>query len=246
LAFNVAMTAQTDAPPDPAEQERIVTLMRGYAANYRVPDLAFERKDTEFHGAIRADKWHRFHTSCTSRFAHDGEEYWRPSRENCQPIPSERWRKAGWYEGVRVGGVDVLKPLATADTAWDRWVTLQGHRLSTFRYSVSVNHSKWVPSEVLGGGGSARVPYSGSVSVDPSTGAIWRVAYAITEIPVAFKARNIVGADDYTEMTIGDARFMLKVHSTETTSYSVPYRYEFVFLDYHRFQADSSITFAPQ
>ena len=151
LAFRAATTAQTDAPPDAPEQARILTLMRQYAASYRMPDLAFDYTTTTFEGPAGSNKLHKRWTGDSSRLVHDGREYMRLVGKNGKPSRIDnKWREVGMYP------TGLFEALASrAALVWDRWDTLQARRFAVFNYSVSQEDSKWI---LPGGTASLRVP----------------------------------------------------------------------------------------
>jgi hypothetical protein len=239
LAFRAVTTAQTDAPPDTAEQERILTLMRQYAASYRMPDVAYDYTTTSFDSPAGSNKWHQRSAGDSSRLVHDGREYWCVTGKNGKPSKLAKWKEVGIYP---TGLFEALASRATL--VWDRWDTLRARRFAVFNYSVGQQDSKWILPER--GIASARVPYSGSVHVDPVTGAIWRVSEVVNEIPARFKTRHISGVRDYDQVAMGTTQYLLLMtHSViiRPNLWDVDERDDWVYRNYHKFDADSSITF---
>lgn len=126
LVFSGATVAQNDAPPGSAEQERILTLMRQYAAKYqRRPDVAFDQTLTSFRSRIGSDAWQEEFKTDQNRIAHDGREYlcclrrkngkvegryesgcpWRASILDGSMVPSRSYRfSVGREQGHRCMG----------------------------------------------------------------------------------------------------------------------------------------------
>jgi hypothetical protein len=242
LVFGVAAIAQTDAPPDGAERERILALMRQYVATYgsRVPDVTYDTTITAFQGRAASNKWHKQGTTYSSRIAHNGHEYYRPVGNNGEPVPRAQWKRGG---GRPFNLWDVVEALGRATLVWNRWDTLRGHRLAVFDYTVGRQDSKWAVIE--GSTGSAIVPYAGSVYVDPATGAVWRVSDVITDIPVRFKTRYASGTLDSDLIMIGTTQYLLPVTEIEIVrgEGEMDRRTELVYRNYHKFEVDSSIDF---
>lgn len=248
LAFRGAVTAQTEAPPDAAEQEQILTLMRRYATSYRMPDVAYEQTIVSSEGRVGSNKWHTVGGSNSNRLAHDGREYWccasiSVGGRTRKPPAHPKWKNAGLFSFSQ------FEALATKATiVWDHWETLRAHRLAVFNYSVSLKDSEWGLDRAVKRGSDwtliksgVYAPYSGSVYVDPATGAVWRITQVITEIPAPVKF--ISGVADYDEVMIGTRQYLLPVTSSTIIRRDTDRRDEWFFRNYHKFDADSSITF---
>jgi hypothetical protein len=269
LVFSGTSVAQDDAPPGSAEQERILTLMRQYAAKYqKTPDVAFDQTLTSFRGRIGSDAWQEEWKNDQSRIAHDGRVYlcclsrkkgkWRVDTNPIAAGGRQYWTEAWSLPGHTVFPWDGSK----ATVVWDRWDTRRDHRLAVFNYSVSqrdshylvttfpnaakIPHSGDVPysGPVTEIHDSANAPYSGSVWVDPATGSIWRCSDIVKETPARFRTRYASNVEDFDQFTIGTTEYLLLVARVEVVRTKVEMlRGEWAYRNYHKFDADSSITF---
>ena len=269
LVFSGTTVAQDDAPPGSAEQERILTLMRQYAAKYqKTPDVAFDQTLTSFRGRIGSDAWQEEWKNDQSRIAHDGRVYlcclsrkkgkWRVDTNPIAAGGRQYWTEAWSLPGHTVFPWDGSE----ATVVWDRWDTRRDHRLAVFNYSVSqrdshylvttfpnaakIPHSGDVPysGPVTEIHDSANAPYSGSVWVDPVTGSIWRCSDIATEIPARFGTRYASNVENFDQFTIGTTEYLLLVARVEVVRTKVEMlRSEWAFRNYHKFEADSAITF---
>ena len=269
LTFRGAMTAQTDAPPGSAEQERILTLMRQYAAKYqKKPDVAFDLTLTSFRGRIGSDAWQEEWKSDQNRIAHDRHEYlcclsrkkgkWRVDTNPIAAGGRQYWTEAWSLSGHTVFPWDGSK----ATVLWDRWDTLRAHRLAVFDYTVGqqdshylvttfpnaakIPHSGDIPysGPVTDIHDSANAPYSGSVWVDPATGSIWRCSDVVTEVPARFGTRYASNVEDFDQFTIGTGQYLLIAARVEVVRTKVSMsRSEWAYRNYHKFEAGSSVTF---
>jgi hypothetical protein len=174
--------------------------------------------------------------------------------------PGERqyWTEAWFLPDHTVFPWDGSK----ATVVWDRWDTLRSRRLAVFNYGVSQQDSHWLVApfprfaKIPHSGGvpysgpvtdihdSANVPYSGSVWVDPDAGSVWRTSDIVTEIPVRFGTRYASSDEDFDQFTIGTTQYLLPVARVEVVRYKGDMlRSEWAFRNYHKFEADSAITF---
>src|SRR5664280_1484406 len=93
FAFRAATTAQTDAPPDAAEQERILSLMRKYAASYERPDVSYDRTVTYFSRLTASSPWRERMTEDTNWVARGQSEYSRPAGKGGKPNARAKWTR---------------------------------------------------------------------------------------------------------------------------------------------------------
>jgi hypothetical protein len=241
VVVGAAAIAETDAPPDGAEQQRILAAMRQYVASYgyQLPDVTYESTITDFEGRAASDKWHKQGTIYSNRIRHHGYEYFRLADKNGKPFRHAKWKPTGG----RFNCADVFEALGRATLVWNRWDTLRDHRLAVFDYTVSQQDSKWTVVEPPTA--SAVVPYVGSVYVDPATGAIWRLTNVITEIPARFKGRYLSSVYDSDLVTSGTTQYLFFIAHTEIVRRegAADRRVEWVYRNYHKFEVDSSIDF---
>jgi hypothetical protein len=254
LVFGGIGAAQDDAPPDTAGQERILSLMRDYAASYRIPDVTFDRAVTISRRRGPSETWREVFQGENRRIAHDGREYLccRNGKDR-KPIPNQwvpPWSVPGSGEFPWDG--------SKATVTWVRWDVVRGHRVAVFDYSVSAQDSHWIlpnfrndavvprsdgvkfSGPVTDFRGSAVLPYSGNVWVDPSTGAIWRTSTVTGEPPARSRIRSSSGTTDYDLLTLGTTQHLLRVANVTVVGTD---RVETLFRNYRKFEADSSITF---
>ena len=244
LAFSCEIAAQENAPPSQSDQQRILALMREYVSSYRVPDIAYDQATTFFSQPGTP-------TLNSQRINHDGHEYLccRIDKKG-KKVPGE-WKEAftPHYGPLYPWGGD------HASTVWKGWETLHGHRLAVFDYQVKKENSTALTCEKpeFSGGRysghvtcrySEKVPYHGSVWLDPETGAIWRDASVQDEFPARDAFRYIASNAEYDEIVIGAKTYMLAVKDESTSrTKSDSERFGRVFRNYRKFEADSTITF---
>jgi hypothetical protein len=240
---------QAQAPPSPAEQDKLLDLMRQYAEQYvsNLPNFICVQVTSQYQGNKKGKHWHRGDTLTAKLTYAQGHEHRALYLVNDKPIrPGRRpWRTPLVTEGEFGTLLErVLGPDNGAIFTWARWETIRNKRAAVFDYTVDQAHSSLSLS--LSGYVKATVPYTGSVYADPDTGAIWRITDSANEIPPELQTESIRTTIDYAEATIGDAKYLLPLEATvsmQTDRNQV--RNEIQFQHYRKFETDSNITFGP-
>jgi hypothetical protein len=258
LVFGGAYAAQSDALPDAPERDRILKLMREYAASYHLPDVMYDQMLTLSRRPSGSETWRTVWMNESRRIAHDGREYLccRLGKHN-KPAPNQ------WVQSWYVPGSDTFPwDGSKASLVWNRWDVVRGHRVAVFDYSVTQQDSHFImpyfrdkaviprldgapySGPVTDLRNSAVLPYAGSMWVDPSTGAIWRLSMQIGEFPARFKIKHSSAVTDFDLVTLGTTQYLLKVADVEVLPYSADTdRCERLYSNYRKFEADSSVTF---
>lgn len=240
---------QAQAPPSPAEQDKLLDLMRQYAEQYvsNLPNFICVQVTSQYQGNKKGKHWHKGDTLTAKLTYAQGHEHRALYLVNDKPIrPGRRpWRTPLVTEGEFGTLLErVLGPDNGAIFTWARWETIRNKRAAVFDYTVDQAHSSLSLS--LSGYVKATVPYTGSVYADPDTGAIWRITDSANEIPPELQTESIRTTIDYAEATIGDAKYLLPLEATvsmQTDRNQV--RNEIQFQHYRKFETDSNITFGP-
>ena len=249
-AMVISGTLFAQAPPDPAEQDRLLAAIEAYAAGYvsGLPNFLCEQVTHQYDAALKSNRWHKG-DALTSRLSfQSGKEKRVLELVNGKPADPERrqWRTPLTSEGefgILLGVV--LGPDSDATFTWNRWESIRGKRLAVFDFSVDKEHStlRMQLSDLA----QAVLPYHGSVFADPDSGAVWRITDAVTsDIPPKLEMRDISTVIDYEETTIGDRQYLLPASATvAVTTWSRRIRNEIEFQGYRKFDADSVIHFDP-
>ncbi|MCU1273928.1 MAG: hypothetical protein JWO48_1359 [Bryobacterales bacterium] len=249
LAFGLAHGSYAQTAPDPAEQDRLLTLMHEYAAQYvsSLPNFLCVQETRQLEAGKKSNRWHKGDTLTSTLAFNKGRELRTLDLVNGKPIEagSRRWRTPLVTEGeFGILLSRVLGPKSEAFFTWNRWETVRGRRLAVFDFSVDKQHSTLTLnlSDLV----KAIVPYHGSVYADPPTGAVWRITDTASDIPAALLTREISTTIDYDEVSIGTNKFLLPVEAIVSLLLeNKKVRNEMEFRNYKKFEADSSITFGP-
>jgi hypothetical protein len=249
LAASLAIALRGQDAPTAAEQDHILELMYGYAAQYvdNLPNFLCVQVTRQLEANVNSNHWHKGDTLVYKLSFQHGDERRSLDLVNGKPAdPAKRhWRTPLVTEGeFGILLSRVLGPSSEAVFTWRGWETLRGKRLAAFDYSVDKRHSTLRLS--LGDLAKAVVPYTGSVFGDPATGAVWRITDDANDIPLSLMTREIATTIDYRDTTIGDKTYLLPVEAVVSLLIDrKKVRNEIEFQDYRKFEADSSITFDP-
>ncbi len=112
-----------------------------------------------------------------------------------------------------------------------------------YDFDVERVHSHWhiqVPSQ------SVTPAYKGSVWIEPSSGRVLRIEIQARNLPEEFPLDTVESAIDYEKVRIGAGEFLLPVHAESLSCQrgtSDCTRNSLDFRNYHKYEADSTITF---
>ena len=146
LALALAHGTYAQTAPDPAEQDRLLTLMREYGAQYvsSLPNFICVQETRQLEAGTKSNRWHKGDTLTATLAFNKGRELRTLDLVNGKSIEAgSRRRRAPLVTegefGILLGSV--LGPKSEAFFTWNRWETLRGKRLAVFDFSVDKQHS---------------------------------------------------------------------------------------------------------
>lgn len=249
LVLALARSSYTQTDPDAAEQDRLLSLMHAYAAQYvsSLPNFICVQETRQLEAGKKSNRWHKGDTLTSTLAFNKGREMRTLDLVNGKrpETGSRRWRTPLVTEGeFGILLARVLGPKGEALFTWSRWETVRGKRLAVFDFSVDKENSTL--SLNLSGLVKAVVAYHGSLYADPTTGAVWRITDTASDIPAALLTREISTSIDYDEVSIGTNKYLLPVGAIVSLLLeNKKVRNEMEFRNYRKFEADSSIVFGP-
>ena len=233
--------------PLSAEQQKLLDQSRRYALDYvsNLPNFICRQVTRQFEAGRKPEHWRKLETIGSRLVFSEGREERTIETINDKPPSRNRaLRRPLQTEGefgVLLG--NVFGEASKAVFSWNGWQTLRGKRVAVFDYIVDNEHSTLRLS--LSNLVRAVVPYHGSIYADPATGVVWRITNSPFDIPDEVRTRSIATVIDYDAVTINGQTHLLPVEASvalDTGSHNVLNRMEF--LDYRKFDAESTITFA--
>lgn len=153
-----------------------------------------------------------------------------------------------WTEGEFSGEIPmVFSSESAAVFSHPHSESVRGHATVRYDFAVDQDHSRWTITAAGTGYGKDFSPaYTGRVWVEKQTGEALTIEMSVSELPPGFPVASVGSHTDYDYEKIGDAKFLLPVHS-QTISCSpggnVCLKNETDFKDYKKFETTSSVTF---
>jgi hypothetical protein len=161
----------------------------------------------------------------------------KPPREAVEKTGS--W-STGEYSSVQL---DVLSTGTRADFHNKRSTTIANRAAWRYDFSVEQPNSHW---HVYTSSESYNPEYTGGIWIDKDSSRVLRIELAARNMPRTFSLDTVESSVDYDYVLIGDARFLLPVHSEALTcerGTSICSRNTIDFRNYKKFSADTNITF---
>ena len=175
-----------------------------------------------------------------------GKESYKNILINGKP-PKEAIEKTGsWSTGEYSSLLlDILSPGTETDFHNRRSTTIANRAAYRYDFSVDQPNSHW---HVYASAESYVPEYTGTIWIDKESSRVLRIELSARNMPRAFPLDTVESAVDYDYVPIGDAKFLLPVHSEALScerGTSLCTRNVIDFRNYKKFTADTSITFDP-
>jgi hypothetical protein len=188
--------------------------------------------------------WRAIDTVTADVVSENGQETYKNILVNGKP-PREDVDKSGTWSTGEYSSVllDVLSPGTQTDFHNKRSTTIVNRAAWRYDFSVDQPNSHW---SIHASTRSYNPEYVGAIWIDKESSRVLRIELAARNMPRAFPLDTVESSVDYDYVPIGDARYLLPVHSEALScerGTSVCGRNSIDFRNYKKFTADSSITF---
>ncbi|HEX4751129.1 MAG TPA: hypothetical protein VH302_16430 [Bryobacteraceae bacterium] len=229
----------------PEQQQKLIAAARAYSNRYseNLPSFICTQTVDQFEGDKKAHHW-RKGDSLTSQLVWDrGREQRTLQLVNSRPVPAHKlWRSPLVSEGEFGNLLDsVFSSESQASFTFRGWENLDGKRLAVFAYNVDQQHSKLRLSM---GMYDTVVACWGVIYLDEDNGTVWRITNDADNFPQELHTKSVSRSVDYSEVAIGDNRYVLPVHASVILNTGERnLRNELRFESYRKFTADSRISF---
>jgi hypothetical protein len=198
-----------------------------------------------FMSSTRPVDWRALDIVSTEVVYQAGKETYRDIQINGKPVHKPIEQIGGSWSTGEFASVllDVFARSTAADFRSRGDDTIAGTRARVYNFTVQQPNSHWTvqaPSQ------SIRPAYRGAIWIDPQTGRVMRIEMGARSLPAEFPLDTVESSVDYGTVRLGSGEYLLPVRA-ETLSCqrgtSNCSRNTIDFRNYHRFEADSSVTF---
>jgi hypothetical protein len=216
-------------PPDLAEQKAIFARAGDYALaymhnlpNFRCTQTTRRLDDDPLsarrHKADVVGRLHEHDTIVSELTYSNGAEL-----RHVRTVNGQVWRNEEPIEGLTTRGEfgsimgSIFRSSAAAKAVWNHWETLDGKRLAVFDYSVDRAHSNleitWCCDARSRGWRRVTAEYRGVLSIEPASGAIFRVTRRAVNIPAGFPTRTADAFVEYRTVDVGGKSWLCPTRS---------------------------------
>jgi hypothetical protein len=240
---------ETDRQTFPSSGDPVIDKAREAAFSFSetLPNYVVKQFTTRYETETARGgqtSWHAIDTVSADVVSEGGKESYRNILINGKP-PKQAIEKTGSWSTGEYSSVllDVLSPGTRADFHNKRSTTIVNRAAFRYDFSVDKPNSHW---HVYTAAESYNPEYTGVIWIDKENSRVLRIELAASNMPRAFPLDTVESAVDYDFVLIGDAKFLLPVHSEAlscergTAGCS---RNVIDFRNYKKFSADTSITF---
>jgi hypothetical protein len=235
-----------DAPPEPAEQAKIIAAMREAALAFdknlpnfictqtthretrREPDLALGVRVSggRTGGAIataptNSGMWEPQDNFEQQLSYFDHHETYVLLKRNGKPVGKGQGSPPGLTSSGEFGSTlgHVFEAESKTEFEWKRADTLRGQPVYVFAFRIAKENSA---AQMTAGGRTAVVAYHGFLFVDRETKTVMRVTTE-AEVPPDFPLQGATQSLDYGRFTIGGEQFLLPLHADIQTKATEEY-----------------------
>jgi hypothetical protein len=176
-----------------------------------------------------------------------GKESYRNVEVNGKARKSFEDTNGSWSTGEFASTLrDILSPWTAAEFHPRRNALIAGMAAKVYDFSVERTNSHW---HVQVAAQSINPAYKGSLWIDPKSGRVLRIEMQARALPEEFPLDTVESAVDYENVRIGEGTFLLPAHAESLScerGTSHCSRNVIDFRNYHKFNSETSITFADQ
>jgi hypothetical protein len=246
------MCAFSQAPPDAAEQQRILHQVTDFARGYvdRLPDFTCVRTTKHMLAPSATKEWKPQVTVASELSNYKREEHYVITNVDGVPknkVPARIMAK-GWYESNGNFGLalrEIFDPEVHTEFQWSEWNSTNGKRAYVFSYKVPLADSKSSSDRCVSfiAFKSCKVinyGYHGLLFIDADSSDIERLTITPDDLPASHG--RWTQSIDYARAKVGGGEYLLPVaDSFETTGAKTLFRNESVYGSYKKFGVESTL-----
>ncbi len=248
----VMTTPQPTGPREPSEAEKKQTLeaAREFALSYvkSLPDfqcMQVTRRSVDTHFQPGSEgSWSSQDRIIEKLTFFEHKENYELIMHNDNALVGKTWESLG---GSMSRGewatllAEIFEPATSTDFHWLRWGQLRGQLTHVYQYRVQQQFSQ----ETISYENQQRITagFHGQVYIQSGTNVVLRVT-VVPDIPPTFPVQDVDQTVDYDYQKIGTETFLLPLRSqVQMRDGHIASRNELEWHQYHKYSADTSITF---
>ncbi len=251
LLPNLAMPVNSAdlVAPDPGEQAKILDKVKAYAEQYvsGLPDFICDQIVEQSEAAKNGKHRRRGDTLSSKLVYREQREHRTLEMVNGKSVrPGGRRPHAPLVTEGEFGILlsNIVSASSEAKFNWVDWEVVDEVRMAKFQYSIDKEHSTLSLS--LSFLAHAVLPYHGTITADPNTGAVWRITNSADDIPPDVRTKSISTQIEYENVAIGASKYLLPVRaSVSSITNNGILNNDMRFENYRKFTADSVLITDP-
>ncbi len=240
--------ADNEAPPEPERPgDAVVLKARTTSGSFSatLPNYIATQFITRYQSDSRPVNWHALDVVSAEVVYEDGKESYRNVSVNGRQTHKGLEDTGGAWSTGEFGTMlrDLFASTTPASFRFARESAAAGLTVRVYEFEVPRPNSHW---HVETGGQSIVPAYRGSIWIDPRSGRVLRIETQARFLPSEFPLDTVETAVDYSGVRIGSEQALLPVHaetlacqrgSNECSRNVIDFR------NYHKYGADSNVTF---
>ena len=235
----------------PASEDPFIDETREAAFSFTetLPNYVVKQYTTRYAARLARGSqtsWQALDTVTADVIEEGGSEKYKNILVNGQPPRVDVEKTGSWSRGEFSSlQLDVLAPNTNAHFHGKKATTIVNRAAFLYDFSVEQPNSHW---HIEADGDSYQPGYTGSIWIDKENHRVLRIELSAQNLPRSFPLDTVESAVDYDYVFIGEAKFLLPVHSEALScahGANGCTRNVIEFRNYKKFSADSNITFDP-
>ena len=236
-------SAPSEAPDPVIEKARVAAD----TFSEHLPNYVCKEFMARFASMSHPVDWRPLDVVSTEVVYEGGKESYRNVQVNGKARKSLEDTGGAWSTGEFATILrDILSPWTAAEFHPRRDALIAGMTAKVYDFRVERMNSHW---HVQVAAQSINPAYKGALWIDPKSGRVLRIEMQARSLPEEFPLDTVESAVDYENVRIGEGMFLLPAHAESLSCQrgtSNCSRNVIDFRNYHKFNSDTSITFAEQ
>jgi hypothetical protein len=257
LFIRAATLPDQSAPPAAAptaeERQAYLDRARSYALEYiqTLPDFICNETVRRYREGVEPGTWDLTDTLNVRLSYYGHREDYKLLTVNNKSVPlNTRYDSlTGSISEGEFGSLlrQIFEPDPSTEIRWSGWSTIGAVRVAVFSYRMPAAHARYAVNFMINDQRYGAVAgRRGAIYLEPDSGQILRVSSAADGLAPEFPVQKLISTLDYAATQIGDRSFLLpRTAEVQMAAGSYQSRNTIEFVSYHKFAADTDVTFTP-